>query len=119
METQDDGEIKIDGSLEHRLPENQRQNSDESLPIEVLETMRSLIVEHEFLKVDNEKLKKAQLEQQEINEVLFHSIVTKKIPEDDNNEEDVSKKALKNSGQKWKKGTVHPKVHLQLKTKQK
>jgi hypothetical protein len=43
------------------------------------------------------KLKKAQQEQQEINEVLLHSIVTKKIPNDDNNEEEVNKMASKNS----------------------
>jgi hypothetical protein len=51
--------------------------------------MRNLIVEMKVFKVDNEKLKKAQQEQQEINEVLLHSIVTKKIPKDDNNEEEV------------------------------
>jgi hypothetical protein len=48
-------------------------------------------------------LKKAQQEQQEINEVLLHSIVTKKIPKDDNHEEEVSKRASKNSGAKIEK----------------
>ena len=49
--------------------------------------MRNLIVELQVFKGDNEKLKKAQQEQQEINEVLLQSIVTKKIPKDDNNNE--------------------------------
>jgi hypothetical protein len=53
--------------------------------------MRNLIVELQVFKVDNEKLKKVQQEQQEINEVLMRSIVTKKIPKDDNQEEEVRK----------------------------
>jgi hypothetical protein len=55
-------------------------------------------------KADNEKLKKAQQEQQEINELLLHSIVTKKIPKDDNHDEEVSKRASKNFGAETKKG---------------
>ena len=43
------------------------------------------------------KLKKDQQEQQETNEVLMCSIVTKKIPKDNNNDE-VNKRASKNSG---------------------
>jgi hypothetical protein len=46
--------------------------------------MRNLIVELHIFKEDNEKLKKAQKEQKEINDVLLRSIVTKKIPKDDN-----------------------------------
>ena len=45
--------------------------------------MRNLIVELQIFKADYEKLKKSQQEQQEINEVLLRSIVTKKIPKDD------------------------------------
>jgi hypothetical protein len=71
--------------------------------MEVLETMRNLIIELWVFKADNEKLKKAQQEQQEINEVLLHSIVTKKIPKDDNNDEEVRKRASKNSGLETKK----------------
>ena len=48
--------------------------------------MRNLIVELHIFKDNNEKFKKAQQEQQEINEVLLHSIVAKKIPKDDNHE---------------------------------
>jgi hypothetical protein len=59
---------------------------------------------YKVFKADNEKLKKAQQEQKEINEVLLHSIVTKKIPKDDNPEEEVSKRASKNYGVKTKKG---------------
>jgi hypothetical protein len=66
--------------------------------MEVLETMRNLIVELQVFKADNEKLKKAQQEQQEINEVLLHSIATKKSPKDDNHDEEVRKRASKNSG---------------------
>jgi hypothetical protein len=49
-------------------------------------------------------LKKAQQEQQEINEVLLRSIVTKKIPKDDNHDEKVSKRASKNYGPETEKG---------------
>jgi hypothetical protein len=104
METQDDVEIRLDGNPEQGLPENQRQNSDGSSPAEVLETMRNLIVELQVFKADNEKLKKAQQGQQQINEVLLCSIVTKKIPKNDSNEEEVSKRASKNSGPVEEKG---------------
>jgi hypothetical protein len=80
MAAQDDAEIRLDGNPEQRHPEEPRQNSDRSSPTEVLETMRNLIVELQVFKADNEKLKKAQQEQQEINEVLLRSIVTKKSP---------------------------------------
>jgi hypothetical protein len=66
--------------------------------------MRSLIVEMQVFKADNEKLKKAQQEQQEINEVMLHNIVTKKIPKEDNNEEKVRKRSSKNSGTEEEKG---------------
>ena len=66
--------------------------------------MRNLIVELQVFKADNEKLKKAQQEQQEINEALLCSIVTKRSPKDDNHEEEVNKRASKNSGVKTKKG---------------
>jgi hypothetical protein len=60
--------------------------------------MRNLIVELQVFKADNEKLKKEHEDQQEINEVLLRSIVTKKIPKDNDKEEEVSKRASKNSG---------------------
>ena len=60
--------------------------------------MRNLIVELQVFKEDNEKLKKAQQEQQEINEVLLCSIVTNKSPKYDKHDEEVSKRASKNSG---------------------
>ena len=85
--------------------------------MEVLETMRNLIVELQIFKADNEKLKKAQQKQQEINEVLVHSIVTKKIPKDDNHDEEVSKRASENFGPETKKETICLKVHLWLRTK--
>jgi hypothetical protein len=66
--------------------------------------MRNLIVELQVFKADNEKLKKAQHEQQDIDEVLLHSTVTKKIPKDDNHDEEVSKRASKNSCVETEKG---------------
>jgi hypothetical protein len=42
--------------------------------------MGNLIVELEVFKVHNEKLKKAQEDQQEINEMLLRIITTKKSP---------------------------------------
>jgi hypothetical protein len=104
MVAQDNVEKKMEENPQQRPPGDIRQNSDGSSPIEVLETMRNLIVELKFFKVDNEKLKKAQEEQQEINEVLLRSMVTKKSPKDNNNDEEVSKRASKNSRPETKKG---------------
>jgi hypothetical protein len=104
MEAQESAEIRMEGNLQQGPPGDPRQNSDGSSPMEVLETMRNLIVELQVFKADNEKLKKAQQEQKEINEVQLHSIVTKKIPKDDNHDEEVSKRASKNSGLETEKG---------------
>jgi hypothetical protein len=104
MAAQEGAEIRMEENPQQGPPGDLRQNSDGSSPTEVLETMRNLIVELQVFKADNEKLKKAQQEQQEINEVLLRSIVTKKIPKDDNHEEEVSKRASKNSGVKTEKG---------------
>ena len=71
--------------------------------MEVLETMKNLIVELQVFKADNEKLKKAQQEQQEINEVLLRTIVTKKSTKDDNPKEEARKRASKISGVKTEK----------------
>jgi hypothetical protein len=60
--------------------------------------MKNLIVELQVFKADNEKLKKAHKDQQEINEVLLCNILTKKIPKDNDKEEEVRKRASKNSG---------------------
>ena len=104
MAAQEGAEIRVEENLQQGPPGDPKQNSDRSSPMKVLETMRNLIVELQVFKVDNEKLKKAQQEQQEINEVLLRSIVTKKIPKDDNHEEEVNKRASKNSGVKTEKG---------------
>ena len=69
-----------------------------------METMRNLIVELQVFKEENDKLKKAQHEQQEINEVMLRSIVIKKIPKNDDHEEEVSKRASKNYGPEAEKG---------------
>jgi hypothetical protein len=67
--SQDDAKIRLEGNPEKRPPKDHRQNSEGISPTEVLEMMRNLIVELQVFKADNEKLKKAQQEQQEINEV--------------------------------------------------
>jgi hypothetical protein len=71
MAAQNEEEIRIEENPEQRPPEDQRKNNDGCSPIEVLETMRNLIVEMQVFKSYNGKLKKAQQEQQEINEVLL------------------------------------------------
>ena len=76
--------------------------------MEVLETMRNIIVELQVFKADNEKLKKAWQEHQEINEVLLRSIVTKKIPKDYKLDEEVNKRASKNSGAETEKQDSSP-----------
>jgi hypothetical protein len=71
MAAQDDAEIRIEGNPAQGPHGDPKQNSDRSSPTEVLETMRNLIVELQVFKADNEKLKKAQQEQQEINESCY------------------------------------------------
>jgi hypothetical protein len=104
MAAQEGVEFKVEENPQQGPPGDLRHNSDGSSPTEVLELVRKLIVELQVFKADNEKLKKAQQEQQEINEILLHSIVTKKIPKDDNHEEEVRKRASKNSIAKTKNG---------------
>ena len=45
MVAQDDAEIRMEGNPEQRPPVDPRQNNDRSSPMEVLSTMRNLIVE--------------------------------------------------------------------------
>ena len=103
MATHEGAEIKMEGNPLKGPPGDLRQSNDGSSPTKVLETMRNFIVELQVFKADNEKLKKAQHEQQEINEVLLRSIVTKKTPKDDNHDEKVSKRASKNYGPETEK----------------
>ena len=103
MAAQEGAEIRMEENPQQGPPGYMRQNSDGSSPTKVLETMRNLIFELQVFKADNEKLKKEQHEKQEINEVLLRSIVTKKSPKDDNQEEEVRKRACKNSGAKLEK----------------
>jgi hypothetical protein len=91
-------EIRLEENPNQGPPKEPGQNSEGSSATQVLETMRNLIVELQVFKADNEKLKKAHEDQQEINEVLLRSIVTKKIPKDNDKEEEVNKRASKNSG---------------------
>ena len=64
MAAQEGAEIRMEENPQQGPPRYIRQNNDGSSPIEVLETMRSLIVELQVFKAENEKLKKAQQEQQ-------------------------------------------------------
>ena len=64
MAAQEGAEIRMEENPQQGPPGYMRQNSDGSSPIELLEIMRSLIVELQVFKADNEKLKKAQQEQQ-------------------------------------------------------
>jgi hypothetical protein len=50
-----------------------------------------------MFKIDNEKLKKAQEDQKEINEMLLHSIEKKKSLKNNEMEEEVSKMSSKYS----------------------
>ena len=59
--------------------------------------MKNFIMELQVFKEDNEKLKKEQEDQLEINEMLLHNIVTKNIPKGNEREEGVNKKSSKNS----------------------
>jgi hypothetical protein len=104
METQNEEDIRLEENPEKGPTRDPRNNSEGSSAIQVLETMRNLIMELYIFKEDNEKSKKAQQEQQEINEVLLHSIVTKKIPKDNNEEEEFSNRASKSSGPEEEKG---------------
>ena len=65
MAARDNAENRMEENPQQRPPRDTRKNSDGCLPTEVLETMRNLIVELHIFKADNEKLKKAQQEQQE------------------------------------------------------
>jgi hypothetical protein len=80
MAAQNDAEIRMEGNPEQEPHGDPRKNSDGSSPTEVLETMRNLIVELQVFKADNEKLKKAQQEQQEINEVLLQQYSDQENP---------------------------------------
>jgi hypothetical protein len=56
-------------------------------------------MELQVFKYDNERLKKYQEDQLEINEILLHNIATKKIPRNNEMEEEVSKNSSNNSSQ--------------------
>jgi hypothetical protein len=45
MEAQEGVEIRMEGNLQQGPPRDPRQNSDGNSPMELLETMRNLIVE--------------------------------------------------------------------------
>jgi hypothetical protein len=71
MATQNEEEIRLEENPDQGPPKEPRQNNEGSSTTQVLETMRNLIMELQVFKADNEKLKKAQEDQQEINEMLL------------------------------------------------
>ena len=60
MAAQEATEMRVEENLQQGRLGDPRHNSDGSSPMEVLETMRNLIVDLQIFKADNEKLKKAQ-----------------------------------------------------------
>jgi len=62
-----------------------------------------IIVELQTFKEDNEKLKKAQEDQHEINDMLLRSIAMKKSPKNIDMDEEVSKNSAKDSSKETKK----------------
>jgi hypothetical protein len=91
---------------EIELPRDLEHNSEGSSTTQVLETMRNLIMELQVFETNNEKLKKAQEYQLEINEMFLCSIVTKKSPKDNETKKEVRKRSSKNSGHKTKKEDI-------------
>jgi predicted ATP-dependent serine protease len=67
MAAQNEEEIRHEENPNQGPPKEPGQNSEGSSATQVLETMRNLIVELQAFKADNEKLKKAHEDQQEIN----------------------------------------------------
>jgi hypothetical protein len=102
MATQNEKEITLEKNLDQGLPKEPRHNIEGSSSTKVLETMRNFILELQVFKEDNEKMKKAQEDQQEINEMLLCNKVTKKIPKDNDKEEEFIKISSKNYGHETK-----------------
>jgi len=106
METQNEEEIRLEENLDQGLPKELGYNSEESSSTQVLETMKNLIVELQVFKENNEKMKKAHEDQQEINEMLLRNIVRKKSPKDNEKEEEVNKISSKNFGHETKNENI-------------
>ena len=80
--------------------------------------MRYLIVELQLFNYDNEKLKKVQEDQKKINEILLHSIEKKKIPRNNEMEEEVSKNSSKNSSHETERANNYFKdTHMKKKVR--
>jgi hypothetical protein len=87
MSTQNEEEIRLEVNPNKGLPKELGHNIEGISSTQVLETMKNLIVELQVFKEDNEKMKKAQEDQLEINEMLLRSVVTKRIPKRNDKEE--------------------------------
>jgi hypothetical protein len=97
MSTQNEEKIRPEENPNQGLPKELEHNNEGSSTIQVLEIMKNLIVELQVFKAGNENLKKAQEDRLEINEMLLCSIVTKRIPKNNDKEEEVNKRSSKNS----------------------
>jgi hypothetical protein len=102
MSTHNEEEIRPEENPNQGLPKEPEHNSEGISATQVLETMKNLIVELQVFKADNEKMKKAQEDQLEINEMLLRSIVTKRSPKNNDKEEEVNKRSSKNFGHETK-----------------
>ena len=80
MSAHNEEEIRLEENHTQGITKEPRHNIEGSSTTQVLETMKNLIVELQVFKSDNEKMKNAQEDQLQINEMLLGSIVTKKIP---------------------------------------
>jgi len=73
MSMQNGEEGRPEGINNQEPPRNIEHHSEGSYATQVLETTRNLIMELHIFKADNEKIKKAQEDQQEINEMVFEA----------------------------------------------
>jgi hypothetical protein len=71
MSAQNNEEDKHEGNNNQQTSRDPKHHNESNSMTHVLKTMINLIVELQTFKADNEKLKKAQEEQQEINDILL------------------------------------------------
>jgi len=91
MSAQNEEGVRPEENKNQEIHRGLEHHSEGILSTHVLETMRNLIVELQLFKSYDEKLKKDEEDQLEIIEIFLCSIVTKKIPKDNEREGEVSK----------------------------
>jgi hypothetical protein len=97
MSTHNGEQDRLERNNNQELTRNPDHHREGISTTKVLEMMRNLIVELQVFKFYNEKLKKVQEDQQEINEMLLRSIATKKSPNNNEMDEEVGKNSSKYS----------------------